>query len=508
MNRARTLMVQGTASSVGKSVFVTALCRILRQRGTRVAPFKSQNMSLNAAVTDDGKEISRAQAVQAEAAGVKPTADMNPILLKPEAEGKVQVIVLGKVIGRMSVAEYDAYKPELRPVVASCLERLRHAYDVVVIEGAGSPAEINLRDREIVNMHVAAIAEAPVILVGDIDRGGVFASLVGTLDLLAPHERARVRALVVNRFRGAVASLDSALQFLTQRTGMPILGVIPHISTLGLADEDSVALDEPRHHRRATTGEIDIAVVKTPCISNYDDVSPFEQEPGVVVRFTDEATEIPGADLLILPGSKSTVADLGWLRETGIAAIVTERAVAGRPVLGICGGCQMLGITIEDIHGVESTQGITPGLGLLPLTTRFATEKTTARVRAAALTHWFRDSTGPLAIDGYEIHAGQTDLHDPGSAAFEILERNKQSVKDRDGAVRDAVMGTLIHGLFENEAPRRALLQHLRQRRGLMPLVSRPMRVIHEDNYDRLAAVVRASIDIRLLSDLIGLTDP
>ena len=501
-------MVQGTTSSAGKSLLVTALCRILHQQGVRVAPFKSQNMALNACVTPDGHEIGRAQAVQAEAAGIAPSADMNPILLKPEGERRSQVVVLGRSIGSLSAADYQARKPQLRRVVADSLARLRARFEVVIIEGAGSPAEVNLRDRDIVNMFVAREAEAPVLLVGDIDRGGVLAAFVGTLALLDPQDQPRVAGFIVNKFRGDRGLLEPGLDFLARRTGVPVLGVVPFVPGLRIADEDSLALDDRAARRRASTGELDIAVVRLPRISNHDDFAPLEHEPGVVVRFVDDAAALPGADLVVLPGSKSTAADLGWLRAGGIADAIVARAAAGHPVLGICGGCQMLGARIHDPHGVESAESALAGLDLLPLATEFQREKTTAQVRARARAPWFRAGAelDDHEIEGYEIHAGALVRTDDAAApAFEITSRNGAPVRILDGAVRGATVGTLIHGLFENQGPRRALLAHLRARRGLPPppgaAAALPSRAAE---YDRLASVVKANVDWDALAALLG----
>jgi adenosylcobyric acid synthase len=505
---APTLMVQGTSSSTGKSLLITALCRILHQAGVRVAPFKSQNMALNAAVTTEGLEIGRAQAVQAEAAGIEPTVDMNPILLKPEGNSRSQVVVMGKSIGAMSARDYHEHKRELGQVVATSLRRLREQYEFVLIEGAGSPAEINLRDREIVNMYVARLAEAPVLLVGDIDRGGVFASFVGTLELLEPEDRARVVAFVVNKFRGDVRLLQPGLDYLTTRTSVPVLGVVPFISELRIADEDSVALDDRRRRRRATTAEVDIAIVRLPRISNYDDFLPLEHEPGVVVRFTDDPRDLPGADLVILPGSKSTVSDLQWVRQVGISDVLEERRRGGHPILGICGGCQMLGERIDDLDAVESNESTVLGLGFLPLRTRCRREKTTARVKARLVASALFASGVPSEISdlaGYEIHAGEIERTDSSRAAFEIIQRNGQPVQVPDGAVCGQVVGTLIHGLFDNDDLRAALVDTLRARRGLV----RPLRSevpSREREYDRLAAVVRENLDWKQLSGTAALT--
>jgi adenosylcobyric acid synthase len=491
---ARTLMVQGTTSSAGKSLLVTALCRMLRQRGVRVAPFKSQNMALNAAVTADGSEIGRAQAVQAEAAGIEPTADMNPILLKPEGTGGCQVVVLGRAIGNLSAIDYHRHKLELRAVIDASLRRLRESYDFVVIEGAGSPAEINLRDRELVNMYVARAAGAPVLLVGDIDRGGVFAAFVGTLELLEPDDRRRVAAFVVNKFRGDRGLLQPGLDELVRRTGIPVAGVVPYIPRLRIAEEDSLALDERARRARPTTDCLDICVVRLPYISNYDDFESLEHEPGVAVRFPESAAELAGADLVILPGSKSTISDLAWLRARGIAGAIAARAAVNLPVLGICGGCQMLGGAIDDPQHAESPLASAEGLGLLPLRTRFGERKITARVSATAAGPGWLGGAGPRPLTGYEIHLGAMSPVGSVTPAFRIASRNGEPCAIDDGAVTGSVVGTMIHGILANDAVRAALLAHLRLRRALLPPT--PSESVHAvDEYDRVAAIVRDALD-------------
>ena len=504
---ARTLMIQGTASSVGKSIVTAALCRLFRQEGMRVAPFKSQNMALNAFVTPDGGEIGRAQAVQAAAARVVPTVDMNPILLKPEGDSRSQVIVMGKSIGSLAAAEYHARKPELRQVVIDALARLRATHDLVVIEGAGSPAEINLKDRDIVNMFVAKAADAPVLLVGDIDRGGVFAAFVGTMELLEPDERARIAAFVINRFRGDVKLLEPGLRFLEDRTKVPVLGVLPYVQRLRVADEDSVSLEERRGRRRATASEVEIAIVRLPRISNYDDFQPLEHEPGVIVRFVEHEGEFAGADLVVLPGTKSTMADLRWLRESGLAAAIQTRAHRGELVLGICGGCQILGRTIADPDGVESEVRAAEGLGLLSCHTRFAREKRTSQVVARGVHDSFLSPPGGGDLFGYEIHMGRVEVDgaDSSSAAFAIRRRNGREDHELDGEVSSdgVVVGTMIHGIFDNATVRSRLLTTLRRRKG----VSEP---VHDgahapvDEMDRLADVVRSNVQMDLLFRLVG----
>ncbi|MCG8424110.1 MAG: cobyric acid synthase [Proteobacteria bacterium] len=524
------VMIQGTASSVGKSLLTAALCRIFYREGRRVAPFKAQNMALNSFVTPQGAEIGRAQAVQAEAACTDPSVWMNPILLKPEGDARSQVVVMGKPIGSMTALEYHAYKPTLRSMISDCLVHLRRHYDLVVIEGAGSPAEINLKEHDIVNMDVARVADAPVLLVGDIDRGGVFAALVGTLELLEPDERRRIKGFIINKFRGDPSLLDSGLEFLVRRTSIPVVGVVPHIDRLRIADEDSVSLEHRMGQPRGAADQIDIAVLRLPRISNYDDVLALEYESGVVVRFVERPSEIGGADLIIVPGSKSTVADLAWLRETGLDQSIVRHSRAGRPILGICGGFQMLGHTILDPDRVESAHPSVRGLGLLAIETRFQREKITAQVRARAVRQSFLvDST---SIDrepgdrepgfvGYEIHMGRSerlrqttsgvdskpvDIEPLDAGAFEIISRNGETVRVADGAVSadGTVVGTMIHGLLENAAIRASLLRFLRARKGLAEVHGES--VPHTDaEYNRLASCVRDHLDMAMLRDLIGL---
>ena len=352
--RAKVIMVQGTTSHAGKSMFATALCRIFAQEGLRVAPFKSQNMSLNSFVTPDGGEFGRAQAVQADAARVAPTVEMNPILLKPEAERRSQVVVMGKPLRVASAREYYEMKLELWPVVTAALDNLLSNYDMVVIEGAGSPAEINLKEHEIVNMRVALYAQAPVVLVGDIDRGGVFASLAGTMLLLEPEERALVKAIVINKFRGDPSLLDSGLEMILERTGVPVVGVVPYYTDIHVPEEDSLGIDPDE--QSSAEAVLDVAVIRLPHIANFDDFDPLRQEPGVRVRYVEGSDELGRPDLIVIPGTKTTVEDLLWLGENGIVEAVKQRRSEGVPVIGICGGYQMLGRRVLDPNGVESEQ--------------------------------------------------------------------------------------------------------------------------------------------------------
>jgi adenosylcobyric acid synthase len=499
-------MVQGTGSSVGKSVLVTAFCRLFARAGYRVAPFKAQNMALNSAVTADGGEIGRAQAVQAEASGVDPTVDMNPILLKPEEDFRSQVVVRGQVYATLTYREYNRLKPELLEVVRESLERLRRSYDLIVIEGAGSPAEVNLKADEIVNMRIARLAEAPVLLVGDIDRGGVFASLVGTLELLEPEERSRVRGFIINKFRGDASLLKPGLEFLQRRTGIPVLGVVPYFRDILVAAEDSVSLEEGGGHVGGNY-LLDVAVVRLPRISNFDDFEPLAAEPGVRVRFIRNPNELNGADLVILPGTKSTVADLEFVRRTGLADLIRERAASGTLIMGICGGYQMLGREIRDPRGVESASPCVSGLDLLPVVTTFVPRKTTQRVRAtvAGDASFLLVAGHGMPLRAYEIHMGQTRT-DGAAYPFVVTERQGLAVADPDGATNASgnVMGTYLHGLFQNSELRAALLRAVAARKGVAPHPRWGSLPSATANYDRLADLVRSNVDITRILALVG----
>jgi adenosylcobyric acid synthase len=506
-SRARALMIQGTASSVGKSLLVTALCRIFRQDGVRVAPFKSQNMALNSAVTPDGLEIGRAQAVQAEAAGITPSVEMNPILLKPEPGMRSQIVMRGRVVGTMNWGEYHSRREEIAHVIVSALEALRSRFDLILIEGAGSPAEVNLRHQDLVNMHVARLAEAPVLLAGDIDRGGVFAQLVGTMDLLEADDRARIAGLIVNKFRGEPALFAPGVEFLERRCGVPVLGVVPFIERLRIADEDSVALQE-RPRDRSEADLLDIAVIKLPSISNYDDVLPLEHEAGVRVRFTDNTVGIEAADLVIIPGSKSTVHDLDWMRRHGFADAIARRAVANGPIVGICGGCQMLGDRIDDPEQIESNQSAVDGLGLLRITTLFEPRKRTTQVLAHATSESILTARASDDLfSGYEIHMGRIARCEGTRPAFRIVVRNDVDADELDGAVSASgmIVGTMIHGIFENNSIRRSLLQELAKRRGLKWSSTPDVGAVRDAEYDRLAAAVRESLDIAAIRQIAGI---
>ena len=499
-------MVQGTSSGVGKSLLAAALCRLFARAGWRVAPFKAQNMSLNAAVTADGGEIGRAQAAQAAAAGIEPTVDMNPILLKPEGDDLSQLVVRGRAAGHVSFRKYRAWQAALRPVVAESLDRLRADHDVVVIEGAGSPAEINLRDADLVNMHVAHLAGAPVLLVGDIDRGGVFAALVGTLALLPPADRVRVAGLVVNRLRGDATLLAPGLLELTALTGVPVLGVVPWIDERLMPAEDSLDLDETSSV--GSPAVLDVAVVRLPRIANFDDFEWLADEPGVQLRWVRRAADVAGADLIVLPGSKSTAADLAWLRECGLADAVVTAARAGRAVLGVCGGYQMLGRGLHDPAGVESTTASMDGLGLLAVETVFAPAKTVVRVRARAT-----GAAGPFAgardieMDAYEIHAGVTHLLADGVARpFAVTRPGAATVGTLDGATDAAgsITGTYLHGIFASGAVRSALLTWLAARARRPPDPRWGQADARPRRWDRLADIVGGALDVKAIGALVG----
>jgi adenosylcobyric acid synthase len=430
------LLVAGTTSDAGKSVLTAGICRWLSRQGVSVAPFKAQNMALNSAVTADGAEIGRAQAFQAAAAGVAPEAAMNPVLLKPGSDTHSQVVLLGKAIAEVDAMSYRDLKPRLEAVVLESLDSLRSRFDVVICEGAGSPAEINLRDRDLANMGLARAANLPVIVVGDIDRGGVFASMFGTLGVLSAEDQRLISGFVINKFRGDRRLLQPGIDMLDALTGRPTLGVLPWRGDLWMDAEDSLDLDSRPRAALAPLGAetLRIAVVRLPRMSNITDVDPLAAEPGVVVRLVTRPEELEDADVVLLPGTRATVSDLDWLHHTGLAMAIQARAAAGGLVLGVCGGYQMLAATIED--EVESGRGLVPGLGLLPATVRFAADKTLGRPRAVALGQ---------TVDGYEIHHGLVEV--TGGEPF------------LEGCTVGSVWGTSWHGIFESDGFRRSFLE-------------------------------------------------
>lgn len=496
MSLARCVMVQGTASGVGKSVVATALCRVLADEGFRVAPFKGQNMSLNAAVTPDGGEIGRAQAAQADAARVPARVEMNPILLKPEGDARSQIVVLGRAVGSRGAREFWRDRGTLWPTVRASLRTLRSEYDVVVIEGAGSPAEMNLRRGDLANMRVAAAARAAVLLVGDIERGGIFAQLLGTLALLPPADRRRVRGLIVNKFRGDPALFAAGVRYLGRAARVPILGVLPHDRRLDVPEEDSLALDA---RDQAAAGGPDIAVIRYPHLSNFDDFAPLARS-GARVRYVRDVAALGVPDLVVLPGSKTTLADLEWTRESGIGARIRALVDAGVPILGICGGFQMLGTILRDPDGVEGPARVVRGLGLLPVSTTFRSAKRTVLVRGRLANGGTLVPARDLELAGYELHAG--DSRADGAAPFATLVRpNGRRVRDGAVSADGRVIGTYLHGLFENEPLREAMLATLARRRGSAP----PAGTAAADRYAHLATWFRTAIDVPQLLGTIGL---
>ena len=478
---AKRIMIQGTMSGVGKSLLCAGLCRIFHEDGFRVAPFKSQNMALNSFITKDGLEMGRAQAVQAFAAGIEPDVRMNPILLKPSSNTGSQVILHGEVQGELSAAEYFRRKKEFMPEIQKAFDSLANEFDIVVIEGAGSPAEINLKQNDIVNMGLAKMVNAPVLLVGDINRGGVFAQLYGTVALLDPHEQKRIRGLIINQFRGDEQILRPGLQMLEERVKKPVWGVVPY-TDVDLDDEDSVC-ERLSHHKAERP--LDIAVIRLPRISNFTDFSPLEAHPMMSVRYVSAQYQLGTPDLVILPGTKSTLADLKWLRETGLEASILRLAGQGIGVLGVCGGYQMLGQTISDPYGTEGG-GTLRGLGLLPVETVFQTQKTRTRVTASGC-GWFEGAF----IEGYEIHKGQTASQ--STAPFCVLSDGRA-----EGAVNGNIMGTYLHGLFDSAQMVEQLADRLCTQKGIAPDSHTVMsyRDYQEREAHRWAKVLRKHLNL------------
>jgi adenosylcobyric acid synthase len=461
---ARALHILGTSSHAGKSVLTAALGCWLRRRGLRVAPFKAQNMSLNSYVTLDGEEVARSQAVQAELLGLEVTADMNPVLLKPLDQG-CQVILQGKPIGVLSIQEYYGHKVQAWRAITESYSRLAAQFEAVVLEGAGSPVEINLQAHDLVNLRMATHADAAVVLVADIERGGVFAQLVGTWELLRPDQRQRVVGFLINKFRGDLSLLAPGLDFLRQRTGRPVLGVLPYDPEVRLEEEDSLGLEDGA----GRTAEVDVAVLRLPGLSNFTDFAALARAPGVAVRYVRVPAQLHQPDLLILPGTRTTVQALAWMRAAGLAQAVRRLAddPAGPLVLGLCGGYQILGRTITDPEQVESTMGQVEGLGLLDVDTYFQRRKTLCRVEATAAANRLGQGCG---LVGYEVHQGVT-VRRQGVPAWLHL-RRQPGGEGPDGAVRSdgRVYGTYVHGLFDDARFCRAVVEELRRRRGLAPL--------------------------------------
>ncbi len=479
---AKKIMVQGTMSGAGKSLLTAALCRIFKQDGFRVAPFKSQNMALNSYITKDGLEMGRAQVVQAQAAGLEPDVRMNPILLKPSSDTGSQLIVNGEVRGEYRASDYFKMKKSLIPDILKAFESLASEHDIIVIEGAGSPAEINLHTDDIVNMGLAELVNAPVLLVGDIDRGGVFAQLYGTVALLEPEEQERIIGTVINKFRGDVALLQPGLTMLEDKIHIPVLGVIPY-TKIDLDDEDSLSprLGYASHHKM-----VDIAVIRLPHISNFTDFAPMEHHPALGVRYVEQPWQLEGADMIIIPGTKATMGDLRWLRQSGLECAVKKMASVGTTIFGICGGYQMLGLQLSDPEGVEGG-GEMAGMGLLPCATVFAPSKTCTRINAQICTEPFQS----ILVEGYEIHMGLTQRM--GGAAFSKLEDGRE-----DCAVQENIYGTYLHGLFDGGELTGVLAQWLLEKKGIK--AQKQTVISHtqyqEEQHEQLAQVVRNHLDM------------
>ena len=492
MSRAKCIMIQGTMSGAGKSLLCTALCRIFAQDGYRVAPFKSQNMALNSFVTRSGLEMGRAQVVQAQAAGMEPDVRMNPILLKPSSDIGSQVIVNGEVRGQMPAADYFRMKRSLIPDILAAYESLAAETDIIVIEGAGSPAEINLKADDIVNMGLAKLVNAPVLLAGDIDRGGVFAQLYGTVELLEPEERARIKGLVINKFRGDVEILRPGLAMLEEKTHLPVLGVVPYLR-VDIEDEDSLST---RLDSGKAVKPLDAAILQLPHISNFTDFIPLEQHPLLSVRYVRSTRQLGTPDLVILPGTKNTVDDLLWLRQSGLENAILKLSAQGVPVLGVCGGYQMLGEELCDPDGTESghPQSLR-GLGLLPTRTRFAAQKRRTQTSATVTAAPFAGA----ALEGYEIHTGRTEVS--GTPFCRLADGTPE------GCVNGNVFGTYLHGLFDTGELTEKLTACLCQRKGIAPsdAVIVPMEQYRQQQFDLLADGVRHALDLDAVYAAMGM---
>lgn len=489
------LMVQGTHSDAGKSMLVTALCRIFYQDGFKTSPFKSQNMALNSYITSDGKEIGRAQGVQAEAAGIEATTDMNPILIKPAKEMESQVVFNGKPYANMKATQYreEFFQIGLHAIKESLLN-LSKEFEVIVIEGAGSPAEINLNDRELVNMRVAALAEAPVILIGDIDKGGVFASLVGTLQLLSEKDRKRVVGVVINKFRGDLSLLQPGLDWFEEYTGLPVLGVIPYLADLEIDGEDSLVLNQ---YSQGTNhdAELDIAVLCYPRMANFTDIDPLRLESDVNIRFVKKASQFGNPDCIILPGTKNTAEDLWFLQQTGLLEKVKSSYKKGIYIAGICGGFQMLGDKLLDPNGIESSYQKLDAIGIFPIQTTLFSEKKTIRTEGNCAIKEY----GSIPLSGYEIHMGQSTALQPIDP-FSVLSGENEGCSLHNGQV----FGTYLHDVFHNDEFRGIYLNKLRMKKGLNPIErSLRFRQFKENEFNRLADHVRSSINMKTIYEMM-----
>lgn len=497
---AKAIMIQGTMSNAGKSLLAAGLCRIFKQDGYRVAPFKSQNMALNSFITEEGLEMGRAQVMQAEAAGIKPSVLMNPILLKPTNDVGSQVIVNGEVLGTMSARDYFKYKRNLIPKVMEAYHKLEEDYDIIVIEGAGSPAEINLKQEDIVNMGMAKQAKAPVLLVGDIDRGGVFAQLIGTLMLLEEDEQKMVKGLIINKFRGDKTILDPGVTVLEEKTGVPVVGVAPYME-LEVEDEDSLT---ERFSGRQEVGLIDIAVIRLPRISNFTDFNALEIIPGVSVRYVKSVQELKNPDMIILPGTKNTMEDLLWMRQNGLEATILKKAAEGKLIFGVCGGYQMLGETLSDPDGAEAG-GEIKGMGLLPVDTVFREAKTRTQVKGVfPQTDGILHTLSGAELEGYEIHMGESVLKE-GARSFTRITDTVTGKTKADGAYRRNVYGTYVHGIFDRESVAKKLVEALGEEKGIdvSEMTGVDFAQFKETQYDKLAQGLREHLDMKKIYEIL-----
>jgi adenosylcobyric acid synthase len=501
----KSLQICGTGSGVGKSVIVAGLCRIFLQDGYKTAPFKAQNMALNSFVTKEMGEIGRAQAVQAQACRIAPTVDMNPVLLKPVSDMGAQVIVLGKSIGNMKALQYTAYKSKLVKTVRQSYKNLAKEYDIVVLEGAGSPAEINLKKHDIVNMKMAEYADASVILVGDIDKGGVFAWLIGTLELLTEKEKKRVKGIIINKFRGDKRLLMPGIRFLEKYTGIKVLGIIPYFTgkeDINIPEEDSFSFEQKREKIKSKKKHkfVKISVIYLPHISNFTDFDNLEREKDVILRYVRKPEELDNPDVIIIPGTKNTISDLKWLNISGFREKIIsfmDQSCSGA-VVGICGGYQMLGTYIYDTHSIESKAGRIKGLGILPVETYLEKEKTLTQVKA-------KEISSGMEVTGYEIHNGRSKAAGNLKPAFRIIEKNRRKSGSPDGAVsKDGrVIGTYIHGVFDSPLFRRNFLNKIRKNKG-WNLLSPDNGIDIDKEFDKLARHIRGNIDMPLLYKILN----
>lgn len=504
--KAKSIMIQGTGSSVGKSILTTGLCRVFRNDGHNVAPFKSQNMALNSYITEDGGEMGRAQVVQAEAAGKKPDVRMNPILLKPSTDQVAQVILMGEAVDSLGAVDYHTKKPELVNLVRTAYEGLAAENDIIVIEGAGSPAEINLRENDLVNMGMAEIADAPVLLVGDIDKGGVFASLYGTIMLLSEEERKRVKGMIINKFRGDVKLLEPGLRQIEELTGIPVLGVVPY-TELKIEDEDS--LSERFRVKAESHGKVNVEVLYLPHVSNFTDFDVFGMQEDVNLRYVMRGERIGDPDILIIPGTKTTMSDLQFLRDSGLADQIYELHRKGRMIIGLCGGFQILGKTIQDPHHAESIIDEMPGLGLLDVDTVFETIKTTTQVfgRISGMRGDFEELNG-MELKGYEIHMGHSYRRMGAPHIIDIYNRFGLDTEVADGSVDETgkIIGTYVHGIFDNLLFTRKLVNIIRKEKGLdkMQEPLETYEAFKDKEYNKLAELLKSCLDMDKIYEILG----